>query len=142
MANLITTCNNTLNHNLSTSNPNCFETENISMNLDEDTTTQQVIYVSQNVIALLGMVTNLVVVIVFLNHKEFRQKIPNIFIIHQVSKRCVFFVDTSFSQVESLTKTFTYLSKRKEGITHQFNQCSVTLEPYSLNVQRCQKVIH
>ena len=82
MANVI--CNNTLSHNLSASNPYCFETKNISQNL-EDETMQKFIYASQNVIALLGIVTNLVVVIVFLNHKEFRQKIPNIFIIHQVS---------------------------------------------------------
>ena len=37
------------------------------------------------VIASLGIVSNLTVVIVFLNHKKFRGKIPNIFIINQVS---------------------------------------------------------
>ena len=103
MANLILICNNTLSDNLSASNLNCFETENISLNL-ADETTQQFIYASQNVIALLGMVTNLVVVIVFLNHNEFRQKIPNIFIIHQVSKNCLIFVNTLL-----ITKTYTCL---------------------------------
>ena len=93
MANLILICNKTLSHNLSASNPSCFETENVSLNL-ADETTQQFIYASQNVIALLGMVTNLVVVIVFLNHNEFRQKIPNIFIIRQVSKNCLVSVNT------------------------------------------------
>ena len=86
MKNLTYTCNDTLSNELSSPNLHCFKAENISLILHEDRISQKVISTSQNVIALLGMITNLVVVIVFLNHKEFRQKIPNIFIINQVSK--------------------------------------------------------
>ena len=32
-----------------------------------------------------GIITNLTVIVVFLNHKKLRRKIPNIFIINQVS---------------------------------------------------------
>ena len=40
----------------------------------------------QLVIASLGIITNLIVVVVFLNHKKLRRKIPNICIINQVSE--------------------------------------------------------
>ena len=43
-----------------------------------------------SLIASVGIVTNLTVVVVFLNHKKLRQKIPNICIINQVS--CFIFV--------------------------------------------------
>ena len=39
----------------------------------------------QCIIASVGIVANLTVVIVFLNHKQLRRKIPNRFIINQVS---------------------------------------------------------
>ena len=39
----------------------------------------------QCIIATVGIIANLTVAIVFLNHKELRQKIPNRFIINQVS---------------------------------------------------------
>ena len=48
--------------------------QNISLILHEDMISQKVISTSQNVIASLGMITNLVVVVVFIYHKEFRQK--------------------------------------------------------------------
>ena len=38
-----------------------------------------------SIIASVGIVTNLTVVIAFLNHKKLRKKIPNICIVHQVS---------------------------------------------------------
>ena len=38
----------------------------------------------QGVIASVGIIANLTVVIVFLNHNELRRKIPNRFIINQV----------------------------------------------------------
>ena len=44
-----------------------------------------VMKVIQFVIASLGITTNLIVVVVFLNHKKLRRKIPNICIINQVS---------------------------------------------------------
>ena len=40
----------------------------------------------QSVTASFGIVTNLNVIVVFLNHKKLRRKIPNIFIINQVWK--------------------------------------------------------
>ena len=39
----------------------------------------------QCIIASVGIIANLTVVTVFLNHKEMRRKIPNRFIINQVS---------------------------------------------------------
>ena len=41
----------------------------------------------QSGIASVGIVANLTVIVVFLNHKKLRKKIPNIFIINQVSRR-------------------------------------------------------
>ena len=38
-----------------------------------------------SVIASVGIVTNLTVIVVFLNHRELRRKVPNICIINQVS---------------------------------------------------------
>ena len=83
---LVVGCNNTLNHKLSESEQECFQKQNNSLNIDDDTTILQVISTTQNVIASVGLIANLSVVVVFLNHKEFRKKIPNIFIINQVSK--------------------------------------------------------
>ena len=45
-----------------------------------------VMKILQIVIACLGVFTNLVVVVVFLNNKQMRRKIPNICIINQVRK--------------------------------------------------------
>ena len=45
-----------------------------------------VMKILQLVIASLGIITNLIVVVVFLNHKKLRRKIPNICIINQVSE--------------------------------------------------------
>ena len=44
-----------------------------------------IMQILQLVIASLGITTNLIVVVVFLNHKKLRKKIPNICIINQVS---------------------------------------------------------
>ena len=40
----------------------------------------------QTGIASIGIIANLTVIVVFLNHKKLRRKIPNIFIINQVRK--------------------------------------------------------
>ena len=45
-----------------------------------------VMKILQVIIACLGVFTNLIVVVVFLNNKQMRRKIPNICIINQVSK--------------------------------------------------------
>ena len=47
---------------------------------------EQSIRIIQSTIASLGIVTNLTVIVVFLNHKKLRLKVPNIFIINQVSE--------------------------------------------------------
>ena len=44
-----------------------------------------VMMILQMLIALDGIVANFTVVFAFLNHKQFRKKIPNMFIINQVS---------------------------------------------------------
>ena len=49
------------------------------------------------ILSSVGVIGNLNVFIVFLNHKKLRKKIPNIFITHQVSVKplhdCVVYVD-------------------------------------------------
>ena len=52
--------------------------EEISQNVD-------VMMILSSTIACVGIVSNLTVVIVFLNHKKLRCKIPNMFIINQLS---------------------------------------------------------
>ena len=51
----------------------------------EQDETLSIMAILQSIIASLGIITNLTVVIVFFNHKKLRRKIPNIFIINQVS---------------------------------------------------------
>ena len=46
----------------------------------------QSILIAQSAIASVGIMANLTVIVVFLNHKKLRRKIPNIFIINQVRK--------------------------------------------------------
>ena len=41
--------------------------------------------VIHSIIASVGIIGNFTVIVVFLNHKKFRKKIPNIFILNQVS---------------------------------------------------------
>ena len=48
--------------------------------------TSEVIVILQSLIAGVGIAANSTVVIVFLNNKKLRGKIPNIFIINQVSR--------------------------------------------------------
>ena len=59
---------------------------NITMeNSQNDSKGFDIMQILQLVIANLGITTNLIVIIVFLNHKKLRRKIPNICIINQVS---------------------------------------------------------
>ena len=51
---------------------------------DNDRSKGQIILVIQSAIASFGIIANLTVIVVFLNHKKLRRKIPNIFIINQV----------------------------------------------------------
>ena len=52
----------------------------------EDGFTTKLITVFHSVIASVGIIGNFTVIVVFLNHQKYRRKIPNIFIINQVSK--------------------------------------------------------
>ena len=52
--------------------------------------TVDVMMVLSAAIASVGIIANFAVIIVFLNDKKLRRKIPNIFIIHQVSVRPIF----------------------------------------------------
>ena len=63
-------------------------TQNSTLNNqeEEEDVTTKVITVFHSFIASVGIVGNLTVIIVFLNHQKFRRKIPNIFIINQVSQ--------------------------------------------------------
>ena len=49
-----------------------------------------VMQILQSVIASVGITANLTVIIVFLSHRKFRLKVPNRFIVNQVSKSFVF----------------------------------------------------
>ena len=55
-----------------------------TINSNNGTTREQIILIIQSTTASVGIVANLTVIIVFLNHKKLRRKIPNIFIINQV----------------------------------------------------------
>ena len=48
--------------------------------------TTKLITVFHSFIASVGIIGNFNVIVVFLNHKKYRRKIPNIFILNQVSK--------------------------------------------------------
>ena len=50
-------------------------------------TKAQSILIIQSTIASVGIIANLTVIVVFLNHKKLRRKIPNIFIVNQVRMR-------------------------------------------------------
>ena len=69
---------NTTNSYLMTTNTTSLDTEN--------NTKIDFVKIISSVIASVGMVSNLTVVVAFLNHKKFRRKIPNMFIINQVSQ--------------------------------------------------------
>ena len=46
----------------------------------------RIIRIIQSSVASVGIIANLTVIVVFLNHRKLRRKIPNIFIINQVRK--------------------------------------------------------
>ena len=56
----------------------------INSTVNESSTQPDTMMIVHSIIATVGIVTNLTVVIVFLNHKKLKHKIPNICIIHQV----------------------------------------------------------
>ena len=102
-----------------------------------------------SIIGSVGIVANLTVVLVFLNHKKFRQKIPNIFIIHQVGKFLVFYILYSIMiifykiydkvpiimtlvniSITSISSSFNFYSRKHEYsvsdncfLNHRLNHC-------------------
>ena len=62
---------------------NCLNTTTNSSSFGEKSTPRYMAII-QCVIASLGIIGNSTVIVVFLNHRKFRRKIPNIFIINQV----------------------------------------------------------
>ena len=55
-----------------------------SRNSNNENSRAETILIIQSTTASVGIVPNLTVIVVFLNHKILRRKIPNIFIINQV----------------------------------------------------------
>ena len=53
-------------------------------NPTNDNVRETTIRIIQSLVASVGIVSNLTVIVVFLDHKKLRRKIPNIFIINQV----------------------------------------------------------
>ena len=60
-----------------------------SNKLSNGTSRDQTILIIQSTTASIGIVANLTVIAVFLNHKKLRRKIPNIFIINQGKKNII-----------------------------------------------------
>ena len=63
----------------------CNTARSISTDADNDPT-QEIVAISQCVISSVGIIANSTVIIVFVNDKKLRRKIPNIFIINQVRR--------------------------------------------------------
>ena len=59
--------------------------DNATQNIEENSETVDIMMIIHSLIASVGIVGNLTVIVAFLNHKKIRNKIPNIFIINQVS---------------------------------------------------------
>ena len=63
------------------------ETNTPEENINTRTNTMGIVH---SIIASFGMLTNLTVIVVFLNHRKLRRKVPNICIINQVSSESEF----------------------------------------------------
>ena len=61
-------------------------------NVNDTSNKFDVMMILQMIIALVGIIANFTVVFAFLNHEQLRRKIPNMFIINQVSSRCLVFL--------------------------------------------------
>ena len=72
-------------------------------NVNETSKSVDVMMVIKFILSFIGIIGNLTVLIVFLNHRKFRKKIPNIYIINQVS-----FVNIHF-MYDFLTKLFSQI---------------------------------
>ena len=76
----------------------------MSSNVADEDSRALSILVIQITIASVGIVSNLTVIVVFLNHKKFRRKIPNIFIINQVRKTHIYSVSSRIIKVFIILK--------------------------------------
>ena len=63
-------------------NVSTVETNTTEESINTRTSTMGIVHI---IIASFGMLTNLMVIVVFLNHRKLRRKTPNICIINQVS---------------------------------------------------------
>ena len=72
-----------LENNITIQISNYTNAENNSSSSKQDVTPDSIIII-QSVIACVGIIANSMVIVVFVNHKKLRRKIPNIFIINQV----------------------------------------------------------
>ena len=70
-------------HNSFSNNSNVTEVAVID-SISATSQMEQVVMILSTIIASVGIIANFTVILVFLNDKKRRQKIPNIFIIHQV----------------------------------------------------------
>ena len=76
-------CQGPVRENISLINFSCNKSDNTSSK-NEDDSILPINMIIHSTIACIGIIANSTVVVVFLNHKKLRQKIPNIFIINQV----------------------------------------------------------
>ena len=82
-------------------------TENMTLTLmSESSQTVDIMMVLSTIVASVGIVANFTVIVVFLNDKKLRRKIPNIFIINQVG---ILFTHFSICKpIVSLEFVYTY----------------------------------
>ena len=75
---------------METSTNSIIFSRNDSFTIKTDTSVNSIdvylVLIIHSSVACVGIVSNLTVIVVFLNHKKFRRKIPNIFIINQVRR--------------------------------------------------------
>ena len=90
----------------------------MSSNSEEESGGEDVMQILQSIIASVGIVANLTVVIVFSNHKKLRRKIPNRFIVNQVS--AVNF--TFFSSWHRTKRRYSMLLKWNYSLLYLFSR--------------------
>ena len=96
--------------------------------MSEDISIMKIVH---SIIGSVGIVANLTVVLVFLNHKKFRQKIPNIFIIHQVGKFLILY---------NLHNTMKILCSSMPGCVS--GRTSLGMLPLTVSAASLWKVLH
>ena len=78
-----------------------------------DSVTMGAMKIVQTTITSMGIVTNLIVVVVFLNNRKLRQKIPNICIINQVRNNFRTYIVPSTGMHSSDVPIFSYKSSNR-----------------------------